>query len=123
MQARILHHLFRCVSSDVIKAPLWDVSNQGATAFPNNVAYVQQQVSQLLATSFPNMQPQQVEASVALLPPAPPPRPLISSLQDRGVWWGRQLGADSFMTGLMQAQLFLDTCDWAQIVFGCEDSL
>jgi exportin-1 len=64
MQSKILHHLFLVVSSDVIKAPLWDVAAQGPTAFPNNSTYVNQQVSQLLTTSFPNMQPRQVEACV-----------------------------------------------------------
>ena len=61
MQAKILHHLFTVVGTDVIKAPLWDVPAQGPTAYPNNLAFVQQQVSQLLTTSFPNMRPQQVE--------------------------------------------------------------
>ena len=61
MQAKILHHLFTVVGTDVIKAPLWDVAAQGPTAYPNNLAFVQQQVSQLLTTSFPNMRPQQVE--------------------------------------------------------------
>ena len=61
MHAKILHHLFKVVGSDVIKAPLWDVTAQGPTAFPNNAAFVHQRVSQLLSTSFPNMRPQQVE--------------------------------------------------------------
>lgn len=61
MQARILHHLFRVVGMNIIKGPLWDVSAQGSSAHPSNTAYVEQQVSQLLSTSFPNMQPQQVE--------------------------------------------------------------
>jgi len=73
MQTKILHHLFLVVSSDVIKAPLWDVAAQGPTAFPNNSTYVNQQVSQLLTTSFPNMQPRQVE--VIPLPPPPLHRP------------------------------------------------
>ena len=66
MQARILHHLFRVVGMNVIKAPLWDVSAQGASAFPSNTAYVEHQVSQLLTSSFPNMQPQQVEVGLIL---------------------------------------------------------
>jgi hypothetical protein len=66
MQTKILHHLFLVVGSDVIKAPLWDVAAQGPTAFPNNSTFVNQQVSQLLTTSFPNMQPRQVE-----VPPLP----------------------------------------------------
>ena len=61
MQSKILHHLFLVVSSDVIKAPLWDVAAQGPTAYPNNSTYVNQQVSRLLTESFPNMQPRQVE--------------------------------------------------------------
>lgn len=46
---------------DAIKAPLWDVAAQGPAAFPSNAAYVQQYVTQLLTTSFPNLRPQQVQ--------------------------------------------------------------
>lgn len=63
MHTKILHHLFRIVSEDAIKAPLWDTAALGPTAFPNNAAYVHQQVSQLLTTSFSNLRPQQVEVS------------------------------------------------------------
>jgi hypothetical protein len=69
MHTKILHHLFQIISTDVIKAPLWDVAALGPTAFPNNAAFVHQHVSQLLATSFPNLRPQQVE--VAVLPSLP----------------------------------------------------
>lgn len=61
MHTKILHHLFRIVSEDAIKAPLWDTAALGPTACPNNAAYVHQQVSQLLTTSFSNLRPQQVE--------------------------------------------------------------
>ena len=61
MHARILHHLFHIINTDVIKAPLWDVATLGPAAFPNNAAFVHQHVSQLLSTSFPNLLPQQVE--------------------------------------------------------------
>ncbi|BDA47056.1 Exportin-1 [Coccomyxa sp. Obi] len=64
MHAKILHHLFTIVNTDVIKAPLWDTAALGATAFPNNAAFVHQHVSQLLTTSFPNLRPQQVKACV-----------------------------------------------------------
>ncbi len=64
MHAKILHHLFTIVNTDVIKAPLWDTAALGATAFPNNAAFVHQHVSQLLTTSFPNLRPQQVEVIV-----------------------------------------------------------
>ena len=63
MHTKILHHLFRIVSEDAIRAPLWDVEALGPAAFPNNAAYVHQQVSQLLTTSFSNLRPQQVEVS------------------------------------------------------------
>lgn len=53
-----------CVQTDVIKAPLWDVATLGPTAFPNNAAFVQQHVKTLLSTSFPNLRPQQVDATV-----------------------------------------------------------
>jgi hypothetical protein len=33
MHARILHHLFGVASSDVIKAPLWDVTTKGMCCF------------------------------------------------------------------------------------------
>jgi hypothetical protein len=61
MHAKILHHLFTIVNTDVIKAPLWDTAALGPSAFPNNAAFVHQHVSQLLTTSFPNLRPQQVE--------------------------------------------------------------
>ncbi|PSC71723.1 exportin-1-like isoform X2 [Micractinium conductrix] len=65
LQARILHHLFSIVqNTEVVKAPLWDVAAQGPTAFPTNTAYVQSYVTNLLTTSFPNLRPQQVQATV-----------------------------------------------------------
>ena len=67
MHTKILHHLFRIVSEDAIRAPLWDVEALGPAAFPNNAAYVHQQVSQLLTTSFSNLRPQQVEVSTCPL--------------------------------------------------------
>ncbi len=63
LQVHILHHLFSVVQSDVIKIPLWEDS-LGPSAFPNNAAYVQQRVSEMLSTSFPNLLPQQVQAAV-----------------------------------------------------------
>lgn len=66
MHTKILHHLFLIISTDVIKAPLWDVASLGPTAFPNNAAFVHQHVSQLLTTSFPNLRPQQVEVGFRL---------------------------------------------------------
>lgn len=64
MHAKILHHLFRIVQGPAITAPLWDVAAQGATAYPNNAAFIQSYVSELLTTSFPNLRPQQVQATV-----------------------------------------------------------
>ena len=63
LQAHILHHLFSVVQSDVIKVPLWEDS-LGPGAFPSNAAYIQQRVSEMLSTSFPNLLPQQVQAAV-----------------------------------------------------------
>lgn len=54
-QARILHHLFRVVQEGPITGPLWDVTQQGPAAFPDNRAYVQQFVKGQLMASFPNM--------------------------------------------------------------------
>jgi exportin-1 len=65
LHVRILHHLFSIVNQGVIKGPLWDVAAKGPTAYPNNAAFVQEYVSNLLTTSFPNMRPQQVQACVA----------------------------------------------------------
>lgn len=65
LQTRILHHLFTIVQqTDIITAPLWDVAAQGAAAYPSNVAFVTQYVTNLLTTSFPNLRPQQVQATV-----------------------------------------------------------
>jgi len=64
LQARILHHLFAVLQTGAIKAPLWDVSTLGPTAFPSNSAFVQSHVSDMLSTSFPNLRPQQVQATV-----------------------------------------------------------
>ena len=66
MHTKILHHLFRIASEDAIKAPLWDTAALGPSAFPNNAAFVHQQVSQLLTTSFSNLRPQQVEVGFFL---------------------------------------------------------
>ena len=63
LQAHILHHLFSVVQSDVIKVPLWEDS-LGPSAFPTNAVYIQQRVSDMLSTSFPNLLPQQVQAAV-----------------------------------------------------------
>jgi exportin-1 len=49
----------------VIRAPLWDVASKGAAAYPSNAAYVREFATELLRTSFPNLTPQQVDASVA----------------------------------------------------------
>ncbi|KAK9862358.1 hypothetical protein WJX84_007629 [Apatococcus fuscideae] len=65
IQARILHHLFSIVSSGAIKAPLWDLSKQDASAYPNNVVWAREQISHLLTESFPNLRQHQVEACVA----------------------------------------------------------
>jgi hypothetical protein len=51
------------LQGDALKAPLWDVAALGAAAYPSNAAYVQQYVTNLLTTSFPNLRPQQVQAS------------------------------------------------------------
>ena len=64
LQARILHHLFGIVQTDVIKAPLWDVAVLGPGAYTSNAVFIQQHVAELLARSFPNLRPQQVEATV-----------------------------------------------------------
>lgn len=64
LQARILHHLFGVVQTDAIKAPIWDVASLGPSAYPSNVSYVQSHVTELLSTSFPNLRPQQVQATV-----------------------------------------------------------
>lgn len=61
MHVKILHHLFGVVSSEVIKAPLWDVAALGPAAYPSNAVFVHHHVTQLLTTSFPNMRAQQVE--------------------------------------------------------------
>ena len=65
LHTRILHHLFTIVSSGVIKAPLWDAEAKGINAYPSNAAFVQEFVSSLLATSFPNMRPQQIHVRQA----------------------------------------------------------
>lgn len=64
MHTKILHHLFRIVSEDAIKAPLYDREALPPGSSTNNAAYVHQQVSQLLTTSFSNLRPQQVEVSL-----------------------------------------------------------
>jgi exportin-1 len=61
-QARILHHLLSVVDGTSIKAPLWDVAVKGPNAYPSNAAFLRDFVSNLLATSFPNMLPTQVSA-------------------------------------------------------------
>ena len=67
MQARILAHLINVVKSNIVRAPLWDVANQGANPPPDNTTYVQQQMTQLLVSSFPNMQAAQIEVTFTSL--------------------------------------------------------
>jgi exportin-1 len=64
LQARILHHLFSVAQADVIRAPLWDVAALGPAAYPSNAAFIQAHVTDMLSTSFPNLRPQQVAATV-----------------------------------------------------------
>ncbi len=82
MHVKILHHLFGVVSGDVIKAPLWDVGALGPAAYPSNAAFVHAHVTQLLATSFPNMRPQQVEVRAPAAAPAAPDQALDRPHQD-----------------------------------------
>eukprot|EP00879_Flechtneria_rotunda_P028493 GHRR01030614.1.p1 GENE.GHRR01030614.1~~GHRR01030614.1.p1 ORF type:complete len:828 (+),score=284.83 GHRR01030614.1:400-2883(+) len=66
LHCKILLHLFSLVRTDaVIRAPLWDVQAKGPNAYPSNAAFVQEYVCSLLATSFPNMTPLQIQAAVA----------------------------------------------------------
>jgi CRM1 C terminal len=54
MHARILHHLFGVASSDVIKAPLWDVTTKGRS----NCAFsLFSQVSSGLCSEYPSAVP------------------------------------------------------------------
>lgn len=61
LHAKILHHLFTIVNSGVIKAPLWDETTKGPTAYPNNAVFVHEFVSDLLSRSFPNLRPAQLQ--------------------------------------------------------------
>ncbi|GAX79005.1 hypothetical protein CEUSTIGMA_g6445.t1 [Chlamydomonas eustigma] len=65
LHARILHHLFYVVSPQVVKAPLWDVAAKGPSAYASNEVFVREYVTNLLATSFPNLTQQQVVACVS----------------------------------------------------------
>lgn len=49
----------------VIRAPLWDTATKGPSAYASNADFVREFVTELLATSFPNLTPAQVQASVA----------------------------------------------------------
>ena len=60
MHSKILYHLISVVNGNVIKAPLWDSAAQGNLP-DDNIKYVKQEMTQLLITSFPNMQPVQIE--------------------------------------------------------------
>ncbi|KAJ7564270.1 hypothetical protein O6H91_02G010300 [Diphasiastrum complanatum] len=60
----ILQHLFRLVDSGALTQPLWDVSTLGASAFPNNMVFVGDYTVKLLASSFPNMTPNEVKGFV-----------------------------------------------------------
>jgi hypothetical protein len=44
---------------------LWCLQAKGPTAYANNAAFVQEYVCSLLASSFPNMTPVQIQAAVA----------------------------------------------------------
>ena len=52
----------------------------GAAAYPSNAAFVQQYVTTLLATSFPNLRPQQVQVGARRASE----RAILASLSSRG---------------------------------------
>lgn len=62
---KILHLLCDVVQGPVLQGPLWDVAAKGPTAYPNNLAYVTEYVTNLLSTSFPNLRPQQVQVGIS----------------------------------------------------------
>lgn len=63
---KILHLLCDVVQGPVLQGPLWDVAAKGPAAYPNNLAYVSEFVTTLLATSFPNLRPQQVQVGAMM---------------------------------------------------------
>ena len=63
LHARILHHLVALASPDGLTAPLWPGAAPGAHA--SNAAYVRGELAALLASSFPNLRPAQVEDAIA----------------------------------------------------------
>jgi len=65
-QCKILHLLFMTIQNQaLVKGPIWDVENNGPTAYPSNAAYVAEYVYSLLHDSFPNMMPQQIQVCIA----------------------------------------------------------
>ena len=62
LHARILHYLFSViVEGSIIQAPLWDTQAKGPNAYATNAEYARDAVTELLCSSFPNMQKPQVE--------------------------------------------------------------
>ena len=64
LHALLLQNLFCIAESDQLSAPLWDANALGPGAYPNNAAFVKEHVSKLLATSFPNMGPAEVQVLI-----------------------------------------------------------
>lgn len=54
-----------CYLTSCLFAACFAVQAKGPTAYPNNAAFVQEFVCSLLATSFPNMTPVQIQSAVA----------------------------------------------------------
>ena len=67
-----------------MQGPLWDVAARGPAAYPNNAAFVHEYTTELLARSFPNMRPQQVQVRW---------RPCAASLAWRCCWLAWAVGA------------------------------
>ena len=60
----MLLYFFGTAACHPLSAPLWDANALGPGAYPNNAAFVKEHVSKLLATSFPNMGPAEVQVLI-----------------------------------------------------------
>jgi exportin-1 len=62
LQTTVLKHMCYLIESQAVTSPLWDPSQQSQVQ--NNQQYVRMSIASILSSAFPNLSPQQIQASV-----------------------------------------------------------
>lgn len=62
LQTTVLKHMCYLIESQAVTSPLWDPSQEPQVQ--NNQQYVRMSIASILSSAFPNLSPQQIQASV-----------------------------------------------------------